>query len=364
MGSTQRALELQQLAAGSTTFLESSQLSAAAQLCTAEAEEAAQVAALARAEAERLSAAGPAAGPSPESPAAAAAMTAVTGSADGHVTNSEAALISTSELAEEAADSAAAAATPRTESLPRSQRVADPRRGRHDELSRSSADVIRGLSSDMHAAMQHLIASANSSSSALLIAQTESLGWAGLQPGDSDIASGLESSQGLSQTQASDSRAGAAGQTQKLPYQAHWQIPAIGTGPLLRAASGSAALPDPTTGGRSQDPSGMQLHLMHQLEGLERSVRRVEQQVSSTKQTRRRLKTASLPTGVSSLLLHVLCSSCFDWVSQFGYQHSSTYNGSSHAYVILSVCWPSHFLLAQNPQCCTHICDESHIVQR
>ncbi|KAL0030919.1 hypothetical protein WJX79_001187 [Trebouxia sp. C0005] len=44
-----------------------------------------------------------------------------------------------------------------------------------------------------------------------------------------------------------------------------------------------------------ESPSGMQLHLMHQLEGLERSVRRVEQQVSSTKQTRRRRKAVSLP---------------------------------------------------------------------
>ena len=58
--------------------------------------------------------------------------------------------------------------------------------------------------------------------------------------------------------------------------------------------------------------SGMELHLMHQLEGLERSVQRVEEQVSSNKQTRRLLKAVVTPVQASVQCLPEvqLCSPC------------------------------------------------------
>ena len=80
-----------------------------------------------------------------------------------------------------------------------------------------------------------------------------------------------------------------------------------------------------------EGPSGMQLHLMHQLEGLERSVRRVEQQVSCTKQTRRRLKAASLPAQVLPFLfiqLFVYCL-CIHVLFTYPFVHLS---------VCLSIC--------------------------
>ena len=59
-----------------------------------------------------------------------------------------------------------------------------------------------------------------------------------------------------------------------------------------------------------EGPTGMQLHLMSQLEGLERSVKRVEQQVSSTKHARRRLKTAAVSNQVFNSSYVTPCLLC------------------------------------------------------
>lgn len=296
-------MELQLLAASSDSSLGSSQLSAAAQRCTAQAEEAAQVASLARAEAARLAGPGPALGSAAESPAPAPPSMA------GALPSTDTSVLTSASLpsAEEAAVRAAAA-----EGAVQLRLSAGPDASvdEQPQPSRVSLEVIRGLSTDMAAAMQQLVASAHSSSSAAALP--------GAEPGSPaeassrDMLTGYGPGQGLPHFHTSTLAASSSYQlTPHLPDQASWQIPTVGTIPLpgLAGAAGIPALPEQATGEgvEGQGPSGMQIHLMHQLDGLERSVRRVEQQVSSTKQTRRRLRTASLPAQVT------LNSSAYSW---------------------------------------------------
>lgn len=294
MHSTQRALELQQLAAGSGSSLDSSQLSAAAQRCTAQAEEAAQVASLARAEAARLAGYGPSLGnaadhPAPAPPSMAALLA-------GAPPSNESALASTSLPAGEAVNTAAAAqvAAPVRLSVGTDVSIVE-----HAQLSDVSLEVIRGLSSDMQAAMQQLVASAHSCSSGAKCGSANSVetpSW------DMGMATEYGPGQGLTDLDTLTLAASPSDQMPHSPDQASWQIPRLDI-PVegMAVATGIPALPEQATneGVEHQSPSGMQIHLMHQLDGLERSVRRVEQQVSSTKQTRRRLRTASLPAQVS-----------------------------------------------------------------
>ena len=292
---TQRALELQQLAASSDSSLGVSQLSAAAQRCTTEAEEAAQVAALARAEAARLAGPGPALGSAAENPAPVPlSMAAVP---TGAQPSSDIPVLTSASLptAEEAAVTAAAA-----EGAVQLRVSAGPEADEQPQLSRLSLEVIRGLSTDMEAAMQQLVASAHSSSSAAAPPGAEPR--SPEEDPSRDMGTGFEPSQGLPNFHTSTLAASPSTQLPQLPDQASWQFPTVSTAPFpgLAVAAGIPALPEQATGDRveGQGPSGMQIHLMHQLDGLERSIRRVERQVSSTKQTRRRLKNASLPAQV------------------------------------------------------------------
>ena len=304
MNSTQRALELQQLAAGTDSTLESSQLSAAAQRCTAQAEEAAQVASLARVEAARLVDHGPSLGnaaecPAPTSPGMVASLA-------GALPSDESALASATLPAGEAADTAAAAEA----AVPvRLNAGIDVSAAEHAQLStqlstsRMSLEVIRGLSSDMQAAMQQLVASAHSSSLATLPG-AESGGPNPAMPSwDVGTATEYGQGQGLPDLHTSTLAASSSYQMPRLPDQASWQIPSLNSNPVeaMAMAAGIPALLEQATAEGVEDevPSGMQIHLMHQLDGLERSVRRVEQQVSSAKQTRRRLKIALLPAQVT-----------------------------------------------------------------
>lgn len=279
------------MAASSEDSLGFSQLSAAAQRCTVQAEEAAQVADLARAEAARLAGPGPALGYAAESPAPAPPSIA-----DALPSTDTSVLASTSLPTAEEADIAAAAEAAVQLSLSAGP---DASVDEQPQLSRVSLEVIRGLSTDMEAAMQQLVASAHPSSSA-----AASLGAESRSPAESpswDTGTGYGPSQGLPQLHASTTAASPSTQLPYVPDQASWQVPTIGTNtfPGLAVAAGIPALPEQATGVEGQGASGMQIHLMHQLDGLERSIRRVEQQVSSTKQTRRRLKTASLPAQVT-----------------------------------------------------------------
>ena len=298
MSSTQRASELQQLAAGSDSILDSSQLSAAAQRCSAQAEEAAQVASLARAEAARLAGHGPAPGNAAESPAPVPSRMGDP-LADA-LPSDESALQLTSLPAAEAADTAAAAEAAVQVRL---SAGADASVAEHPQFSGKSFDVIRGLSSDMQTAMQQLVSSVHSSSSAALPgAESGSRSSAQTPSWDIGVATEYGPGQGLPELHTSTLAASSSYQVPHSPDQASWQIPTAGTNPLLglAIAAGVHTLPQQATGEGMEDqgPSGMQIHLMHQLDGLERSVRRVEQQVSSTKQTRRRLRTTSLPAQV------------------------------------------------------------------
>lgn len=310
MGSSQKALELQQLAAGSGSILESSQLSAAAQQCTAEAEIAAQVASLARAEAERLSCNGPSPGPSANSPAPgtfanspAPGSQSIAATAESHMPGNVAESGPASLPAASAVATAAA-----NESQLGTHVQPDSASTEHTELSRTSMEFIRGLSSDMQAAMQQLVANVQCSSSVASVqAQPESPSWAEPVSQQPATATGYGTRQGLSGVWASDLGVSTSSQMSDLPNQTRWHIPSIDTASTSwqGVTSGMPALPDQATEEDARDagPSGMQLHLVHQLEGLERSVRRVEQQVSSTKETRRRLKTAYVPA-------QVICSPC------------------------------------------------------
>ena len=308
LNSTQRALELQQLAAGTDSTLESSQLSAAAQRCTAQAEEAAQVASLARAEAARLVDHGPSLGNAAECPAP--VFPSMVALLAGALPSDE----STALPAGEAADTAAAAEA----ALPvRVNAGIDVSAAEHAQsntqlsaqlsaqlsTSRMSLEVIRGLSLDMQAAMQQLVASAHSSSLATLPG-AESGGPNSAMPSrDMGTATEFGQGQGLPDLHTSTLAASSSYQMPHLPDQASWQIPSLNPNPVeaMTMTAGIPALPEQATGEGVEDevPSGMQIHLMHQLDGLERSVRRVEQQVSSAKQTRRRLKIALLPAQVT-----------------------------------------------------------------
>ena len=317
LSSTQRALELQQLAAGSVSPVDFSQLSAAAQRCTAAAEEAAQVASLARAEAANLADNGPALGVYVESPVLAGNGPALAGNGpalglfanspapvpstmaalfEGVLPSDESELPSTSLPAAEATDTAEAALHLRLSAQTHASSF------EHLQRSMSSVDMIRGLSSDMQAAMQQLVASAAMSSSSAVLQEAEpetpsSVGVPSWNP-PSGVDMKHEQGQGLPDLYTSNLAVSSSYQMPHLPDQASWQIPRVDTNPLLGLAAGTPTLPEQAPA-ENLGPSGMQIHLMHQLHGLERSVRRVEQQVSSTKQTRRRLKTASLPTQVT-----------------------------------------------------------------
>ena len=73
--------------------------------------------------------------------------------------------------------------------------------------------------------------------------------------------------------------------------------------------------------GVGRELSGMELHLIHQLQGLERSVQRVEEQVSSNKQTRRLLKAVSTPVQVSWLPIGPIKKTLYwlqDWLLNGG----------------------------------------------
>ena len=305
MDSTQRALELQQLAAGSTSPLDSSQLSAAAQRCSEEAQTAAQMAFLARAEAERLSGdgPGPVLGLSGNSPAPAVPEVVSTAAAvdDGSTDVDSTAgtpSVSTAMNADSAvmAEAKSAAASSDTDLTTQAEVVSGL-----SGLSHDSAELIHSLSSEMQAAMHQLVASISLSTPTSQESWHEVLHISVSQqvPGSESLRMSapamFNTTLGTSSSQ----------QTPVLPSQPPWQIPGISPSSFLGSAQspGTSAMPDQAPGGevhspRDEGPSGMQLHLMHQLEGLERSVRRVEQQVSSTKETRRRLKTASLPAQV------------------------------------------------------------------
>lgn len=327
MSDSQRALELQQLAAGSVSPLDASQLSAAAQRCSSKAEEAAQIAALARAEAARMSGHSPAlgaaagnpalevsaerpapgalaessaSGPSAERPALGASAEspapmpmAMAASLESAVPNSGAELVTDSLLAAEGDSIAADIAL---QNRLNAQTDASP--AEQTQLSSSSADVVRGLSSEMQAAMQQLVASARLSSTTAMPgpgSETATPSWAGTHAWGTGAATEYGRGQGLPDMSSPTLAASSSYQTPDLPNQASRQVPDLASPLRLAVAAEIPALPEQVSEGDAEEQglSGMQIHLMHQLEGLERSVRRVEQQVSFTKQTRRRLKSAS-----------------------------------------------------------------------
>lgn len=281
LSSSLRALELQQLAAGSNSPLDANQLSAAAQRCTSEAEQAAQMASLARAEAARLLGHGPALGVSAERPAPALMDTAAFLACD---------------------DTPAVGAA--MQLRPNAQ--TDAPSPEQAQLSTSSVDVVRGLSADMQAAMQRLVASTRSSSSAAVPGPESEIATpsgAGVHAGGTGTATEYGQGQGVPDLSIPNLAASSAYQMPHLPNQESWQIPALDSASPVRSAEDAQIPPlsDQGTVEVAEDRglSGMQIHLMQQLEGLERSMRRVEQQVSSTKQTRRRLKTPSSPAQVT-----------------------------------------------------------------
>ena len=337
MGSTQRAVELQLLAAGSGSLLESSQLAAAAQRHSEQAQTASQLAQLARAEAERLSETSPAMGPaadSPESgqltnsPAPAASELMSTSIATDHQTPSTAknadpisAAADDGLVVVSKADSKAEATTAamNADSQLRPDSGLASNTAGLSGLSHISAELIHSLSSEMQAAMQQLIVSAALQSSAsvengldITFAQQQRLGLSvshqvshggSSQPQGAENVIAHKDSQHLPGMQSTALWTNTSQQSPAMSHQASSLIPGTATR-SFQASAHSFAIPEmpaQITGLSPRDgegPSGMQLHLMHQLEGLERSVRRVEQQVSSTKQTRRRLKAASLSAQV------------------------------------------------------------------
>ena len=347
MGSTQRAAELQQLAAGSGSLLESSQLATAAQRCSQQAQTASQMAELARAEAERLSgnstalglsADGPESGVSANGPGLAASEVVSTSAAvEGQVQSTESgsspfsasAVADVSSVLTAEADSAAEAQTAVSTvgSQPRPVAELAPGSTGTSGMTHDSIELIHSLSAEMQATMQRLVASAQAQSSSSSYMHGQGMTTA-VQHGAVGVSTPWQTSHVTgAQSQGSDhvsvSRLGmhssalvtpAQLQTPSLPHQAAWQLPGDPNssfqGPAHPQMDATPGLPTQATN-RSpkadEIPSGMQLHLMHQLEGLERSVRRVEQQVSATKQTRRRLKTASLPAQVQpcSCSLHL-----------------------------------------------------------
>ncbi|KAL0022404.1 hypothetical protein WJX77_008671 [Trebouxia sp. C0004] len=326
MGSTQRATELQQLAAGSGSLLESSQLAAA--------QTASHMAQLARAEAERLSEPSPAVGLAVDSPESGLLTNNPAPAALEHMST----YIPTDHQTPNTAESAGPASTAADDGLvvvlkansaaeaTTAAMIADSRLKPDSELasntasssglSHDSAELIHSLSSEMQAAMQQLIASAALQSSAsvergrgITSAPQQQLGLSvshqvshgvSSQPQGAGRVIAHGDSQQLPGMQSTALWTNASRPTAALSHQASSQIPGTATR-SFQASTYMFAIPEMpahTTGLSPRDgegPSGMQLHLMHQLEELERSVRRVEQEVSSTKQNRRRLKAASLP---------------------------------------------------------------------
>lgn len=335
MGSTRRAIELQQLAAGSGSLLEASQLAAAAQRHSEQAQTASQMAQLARAEAERLSetspvmglaAGSPEFGPLTSSPAPAASEVMPTAIATDHQTPSTAESADPVSAAAEGglvvaleADSTAEAMTT---AMNADSELASNTAG-SSGLSHDSAELIHSLSFEMQAAMQQLIGTAAVQSSAsvdnslgITPAQQQHVGLCVSHQVSHEGSSQNQGarhviahgdSQHLSGMQSSALWTNISQQSPPLSHHASSQIPGTATR-SFQASTYTFAIPEMpahTTGLSPRDgesPSGMQLHLMHQLEGLERSVRRVEQQVSSTKQTRRRRKAVSLPAQVLPFL--------------------------------------------------------------
>ena len=218
------------------------------------------------------------------------------------------------------------------------------------------ASVIQSLSADMHAAMQQLLA--NDSRSKSFSGDSDSVAHKSGAPSDTRTAqqsllAGLSrpaqvevsdadasvpeqdthalvttgqlssshnvaelQSHGLPQHTVQHSQ-GAAAHAAQNPQQQHTGDPqGQGYGSSI-APWGSFHMPKQAARAVSDESpqrglSGMELHLMHQLEGLERSVQRVEEQVSSNKQTRRLLKAVVTP--VQASVHHLpelqLCSPC------------------------------------------------------
>ena len=217
----------------------------------------------------------------------------------------------------------------------------------------SAATVIQSLSADMHAAMQQLLAAAPIRDNSCVSRHHQDVlqaahSTAQQSPDVDTIASQEASRQHTSDTDASPLAEPFLGSSQTLrlsetaealppglpqqapltdgradaqlmlrPYpQPNQQQPCLqhtqeqqgsgGTHQGHMAPWGSFHLPKQavtllSAEGVDRGLSGMELHLIHQLEGLERSVQRVEEQVSSNKQTRRLLKAVSTPVQVSWL---------------------------------------------------------------
>lgn len=220
----------------------------------------------------------------------------------------------------------------------------------------AAAGVIQSLSADMHAAMQQLLAdkprghslsgdfdsNAHNSGAPSDICTTQQSLLAGLsRPAQAEVpeddAAVLEQdTRALVTTgQLSSSHRVAELQSHGLPQKAGQHSQGAGphaavhiqqqhTGDCQGQGYGSSTAPWGSFHIPKQAPravsdespqrglSGMELHLMHQLEGLERSVQRVEEQVSSNKQTRRLLKAVATP--VQASMQHrpelQLCSPC------------------------------------------------------
>lgn len=208
----------------------------------------------------------------------------------------------------------------------------------------SAATVIQSLSADMHAAMQQLLAAApirdnscvsrhdqdgphaahstaqqshDADTGARQEASQQHTSDTGASPlaepllGSSRTLRVSESAEALppglpQQAPLTDGRAGAQPALGIYPQPNQQQQGSAGTHQGHTALWGSFHLPKQaltplSAEGVDRGLSGMELHLIHQLEGLERSVQRVEEQVSSNKQTRRLLKAVSTPVQVSWL---------------------------------------------------------------
>lgn len=210
----------------------------------------------------------------------------------------------------------------------------------------ASAELIKSLSADMHAAMQQLLGTSlidtcrnNATSTSRLGNDIQASGNAlqGSQahaPGPCRLQSSLQRDTGLSVArdpaavaEQLDSTAVLQADRLQVPAQAHQAMPThvptmasslqqqhpqqqpqpqqspggvLPWGRFRLPRQSPSAMSDPA-GAIGRGFSGMQLHLMHQLEGLERSVQGIEEQVRSNKQTRRLLKAVSTPVQV---LLH------------------------------------------------------------
>lgn len=209
---------------------------------------------------------------------------------------------------------------------------------------KSAAQLVQSLSADMRAAMQQLLASAPSASDSDMHGGPRA---AAVYPNvrGSDASSPRDMQQQHLSTEASQVKHqshafvgsglldfhanGAELQSHDLPEQAAQSLPYLAQPDVGKIPSSSTPqqqqqqsipgrihakhavpwssfrLPKQASRVESDEEvmrgfSGMELHLIHQLEGLERSVQRVEEQVSSNKQTRRLLKAVSTPAQVTT----------------------------------------------------------------